>query len=328
MTGRVSLLALLTPLLVGAPAARATRDLGKAELVRGPERCGKADCYSLEVTCPEVLEAARATLRARVKASATHRGTIYLATGGGGRSLWGEAYGRPAKKALKRLRARGFRTVEVQWEDSWLDGSAEQREGQARLACRPATLARWIYDNLHTAAGDAPYCATGNSGGASQVSYMLSHYGLEEILSSVVPSGGPPMGRIDLGCLGPQDPELPNMIYSEGARDTIDRSFGYFRNDGPCNTRQSASALRRASIAAKKDREYVYEKTMVWFVFGSEDLGSAVGQGIVFHDRLVEAGSPLVGMSVAADTPHAVPSTRRGANAIRDVLLDTCVLNE
>ena len=52
-------------------------------------------------------------------------------------------------------------------------------------------MARWVYDNLHGGSSGAASCATGNSGGAMQVSFLLSHYGLEEILSAVVPTGGP-----------------------------------------------------------------------------------------------------------------------------------------
>lgn len=326
---RIPLLLTLALLAAIAPGTVTARELGVSQLSGPPSRCGQGTCYPLEVTCPDIEQAASVILRVRSKASGANRGTIYLATGGGGRKFWADSFGRPAEKALKKLRKKGFKTVEVLWEDSWLDGRSA-REGQAKLACRPATVARWIYDNLHAGGAAAPYCATGNSGGSSQVSYMLSHYGLDQILSSVVPSSGPPMGRIDRGCLERQDPDLPNMIYGSSARQTIDRSFGFYRNDGPCVNRQTSFGKRftKASVAARGPRNYRYRNTMVWFVFGADDSGSSVGQGLFYHDKLVESGSPLVGMSVAPRTPHAAPSTRNGANMIRDVLLETCVLHE
>jgi hypothetical protein len=316
--------------LASAPAF--SRSLGEADLVAGPTRCGKADCYEIEITCPEVAEPALATLRLRGPefSSAEDRGTIYFATGGGGGAFWGESFGKPARRALKKLRKNGFRTVEVRWDTRWLQSAPGVPEGHVRLACRPATAARWIYDNLHPAGSSAPYCATGNSGGSAQVSYMLSHYKLDNILATVVPSSGPPMGRIDLGCLGPQNPDLPNMVYGLGARQVIDRAYGFQSTNGPCSTRRNSfrRELKRNSVASRKLKRYVFPETLIWFVFGEEDIGSAVGQGILFFDRLQEAGTPMLELSIADKTPHAAPSTKTGANKIRDIMLDHCVLRE
>ena len=142
---------------------------------------------------------------------------------------------------------------------------------------------------------------------------MLTHYGLAGILSAVVPTGGPPMGRIDWRCLLAEDPgEIP-LIYRGGSRDTIDRGFGFYDGDGPCARRDQEfrRPFKKASVAARKLRNYVFPQTLGWFVFGENDRSNAVGQGLTFYDRLLEAGSPLVEMSIAVDTPHATPAPGR-----------------
>jgi len=331
-TRHLSLAGVLLACLALASTPAFARKLGDATLIDGPTKCGKSDCYEILITCPEVKEPALAVLRLRGPefSSAEDRGTIYFGTGGGGGAFWGDSFGRPARRALKKLRKNGFRTVEVRWEDRWLISAPGVPEGHVRLACRPATAARWIYDNLHPAGDAAPYCATGNSGGSSQVSYMLSHYKLDDILATVIPSSGPPMGRIDLGCLGDQDPELPNMVYGLGARQVIDRAYGFLGDDGPCAQRDNSfrREFKRNSVASRKLKRYVFPETLVWFVFGEEDFGSAVGQGLIFFERLQEAETPMLELSIANKTPHAAPSTKIGANKIRDVLLDHCVLHE
>jgi hypothetical protein len=52
---------------------------------------------------------------------------------------------------------------------------------------------------------------------------MLSHYGLKDVLAAVVPSGGPPMGRLDRAC----NPNGPAYIEAEPMRKLIDTGFGF-----------------------------------------------------------------------------------------------------
>ena len=203
------------------PQTAKPRRLGKIEVLSGPVQCADGDCYDIRVTCPEVAAPARARLKVVAPGSTSPRGTILFTTGLFGFTLY-ESAGE-SRRTLTDLAAAGFRTVQLQWIDTWLFGSPGKEEGHARLGCRPATVARWVYDHLHQPSSSTPFCATGNSGGASQVSYMLSHYGLEEILSAVVPTGGPPMGRIDRLC----SPDDPAYLSDEGMRKLIDGGFGF-----------------------------------------------------------------------------------------------------
>jgi len=136
-----------TPALVAQSAAPA-RPLGQVQVLSGPDTCDQEDCYQIEVRCPGLAESERATLKVSGPNDNTPQGTIMFMTGGGGTGLW-ERFGVDAKRVLGELRAAGFRTVQLQWARGWLVGANEALEGQARLACKPATVARWVYDTLN-----------------------------------------------------------------------------------------------------------------------------------------------------------------------------------
>lgn len=316
----------LPALLVAVPLA-ATEPLGEVEVLAGPYPCLQARCFDLEVTCPQLAEPAAVTLMVNHPApQVPSRGTILFTTGSGGGRLW-QTFGPAARNAIRTLNAEGFLTVQVSWTDAWLTGAAGAEEGQVRLACRPATVAGWVYNVLHEETPETAFCATGNSGGASQIAYMLTHYGLADLVNAAVFSGGPVMSRIDQGCLGGPPAEGFPVTYSGEQADLIDLGFGFLAGDGPCRARDPAfaSAWHEASHNTLDTESYVYPETLLWFVFGELDVGSARGQGLLFRQRVLAAGSPMVGMSVAPDTGHDTPSTAAGAGLIRAALEAGCV---
>jgi hypothetical protein len=310
------------PSALAAQTAPDVRPLGQARVVAGPGDCDGQRCLIVEVRCPELVQPDRALLKVGEPIGLPIRGTILFTTGGGGMGLW-EGFGPDARRVLGELRRAGFRTVQIGWLQPWLAGAAGALEGVGRLACRPATVAQWVHDNLQR--GTGAYCATGNSGGAGQISYMPAQYGLAPILDAVVPTGGPPFGRVDLGCIR-DNPLNRSLWYAPNSANTLDRSFGYPGDGtGPCATSDQAFRpwFEETSLALG-NWQYVYPKTMVWFLFGDGDNTSAVGQGLAFYRRLIEAGSPLVRRNQVPDTGHAVPATTAGANMVRDIMLREC----
>jgi hypothetical protein len=310
------------------------RRLGEVEVLSGPVQCADGNCYEIRVTCPEVAAPARARLKVVAPNSNPPRSTILFTTGGFGFGLYGDGAAE-SRRTLANLVAAGFRTVQLEWIDSWLVASPGKEEGHVRLGCRPATVARWVHDHLHEPSPAAAFCATGQSGGASQVSYMLSHYGLEEILAAVVPSGGPPMGRIDRGCSGPDDLAY---IRNEAMRKLIDTGFGFvppgdIRTTNPADVPPGPCArgdlsyhekFREASVASGEG-DYFYPHTMVFFVVEGIDSGGAAALGATYYDLLVKSGSPLLGRTVVPGVDHSgLIRTRTGTETIRDVLLREC----
>ena len=315
------------------------RKLGTVEVLSGPAGCSGAECYEIRVTCSEVAAPARARLKVAA-AGKSPRGTILFATGGLGTASY-DSTPEPAR-ILSDLSTAGFRTVQLQWIDSWALGSAGKEEGHVRLGCRPATVARWVHDHLHQPGPTAAFCATGHSGGAAQVAYMLSHHGLEEILAAVVPTGGPPMARMDRSCAR-DDAKDASLTFPDWATRVIDAGFGFLPPGGalsfapnevppaagPCARDEPSfrEKLRQASIASGEG-DYVHPRTMVWFVFEGIDDTHAVAMGTVYHDLLLERKSPLVRKTVVPDVSHSGPKgllgSRNGADKVRDILLEEC----
>ncbi len=298
--------------------------LGQVSVLAPAYACGTdALCYDLEVSCPNVALPAQASLRVGSDPTVPDRGAILLTTGGEGLAFFGDEYAEGAR-ILGDMRAAGFTTVELKWVDSWLEGSSPG-EGQALLACRPATVTRWVYDNLFAVGSGKAFCATGNSAGAAQIMYSMTHYGLESLYSLVVPSGGPPMSRIDWGCLPGTGPDPAAEYESESAK-SIDLGYGFPKGTGPCFSQDSSFVtVFQDSSEAYSTHDYTFPNTMVWLVVGDQDTTAAPAQAAILLDLLLQENSPLILQSVAANTPHNVPSTMVGADLVRDILLGDCV---
>jgi hypothetical protein len=316
----------------------APRPLGELEMLAGPIQCEGGECYDIRVTCPEVAAPARGRLKVGAAGGKSPRGTILFTTGNLGAAWYESAGTGESRRMLAELSAAGFRTVQLQWVDSWLFASSGKEEGHVRLGCRPATVARWVHDHLYEAAPSTAFCATGNSGGADQISYMLSHYGLKEILAAVVPTGGPPLARIDRSCNW-RDPANASVAIPEVMRTVVDAGFGFLppgdpRNfnsnnipaTAPCTSGDASfrEKFRQASVASGEG-DYVYPRTMVWFVFEGIDSSHAAAMGAAYYELLMRAGSPLVGKTVVPGVDHGgLIRNPTAVEKIREVLLKEC----
>ena len=303
---------------------QAARELGSVRFISTDSLCanGVSDCWSVEVTCPSI---APATARLKIRNSTvTPKGTAIFTEGGPGNTFWGNQ-GVPAKNALIELTNNGFNTVEVAWTNSWWsDTSASLNgtfDGYPTVACRPATIAKYIRDTFNGEDPGLAFCASGNSGGSTQVAYMLSHYDLETILDLAVPTSGPPVSQIETGCY--QTPGYESMWYSSGTALTIDQIFRVSKN-GPCVAKDITyqELYRNASVSIGGD--YLYPNTHVHFVFGATDATSAVGQGLFHFDTLFQVGQLLLGQEFIAGAGHQVHRSEAGANAIRDKFISEC----
>lgn len=333
------------PMLVGPPPD--VRPLGTVYVYPGSSQCSGGVCYQIEVECPQISRAEEATLR--VGGSSGSAGTILFATGWTGSYFWGgestvssllmrdgfffdgvdlNAVLNNNQDILHNLQEAGFKTVEIKWQRNWFQAELGEPEGMGRLACKPATVAQWVYDNLHDQGDSAPYCATGHSNGASQMAYAISQYGLTDILSSVVMEGGPNWTYIDHACIH-DDPNYSHLYAESGERNTIDWGFGYPNNGaGPCATQDVSwrSQFKEGSIGYG-NWDYSYPKTMVAFVVGGDDNTKTAAQGDEFYDLLVQKGSPLISWELIPGAGHGVTEIPEGAQAMEDTLLNTCQLH-
>jgi hypothetical protein len=299
---------------VGDLAVAAPRPLGLLTVEEGGSCEIGTRCIRFVVACPEVAEPVHGYLVV-YDPDGPSRGTVASFSGGNGSGMPQEGEG-----PYEQLRAEGFRIVQVVWEGGWTDAAPASDEGLGKLSCRPATATAWIEENL-TDTG-TPLCATGGSGGAAQVSYLLSHYGLEDRLALVVPFTGYWMGRIDQGCLD-DDPLNASLHYNDRARGFIDRTMGYAAGEGPCSKRDAlARSVFEASSVALGGNDYVHPNTLVYIVLAGADQVGALLQGHTYYERLIREGSPHVRIDILAGAPHGLGEA--GRPLISDILMKEC----
>ncbi len=281
-------------------------------------------CQGFVVRCPSVSHDATGFLGV-LPPDGTPRGVVMLFGGGAGRGWWSESsdLGGPF---VEGLRSDGFVVVQTSWETGWSAAAPGEQTDPAVLACRPATVVDWVHAH-HWTPGDpvgpvgrCGFCVTGNSGGASQVSYALSHYGLEPILDAVIPTSGPPHAALDKGCL--RRPGEEAYWYSPDSARTIDSSYGFYGGGGPCETHDPAFTARWLGGAVDTGGDdYVHPATRVHFIFGGLDGGNAPDLGRDYRARLEAAGSPLVSEVEVPTMPHSVQASPDGLAALRDAIL-------
>ena len=287
-----------------------------------PADCPKGSvCAGLSVACPGVREPAIAFTATR-PASGTPRGMVVLFSGNTGVTWWADEVN--SIQFLDRLQARGFVTVQVRWSAGWLIAAAGEDAGTGRLACRPASLIRWLHDKRYVPlgipagpVGRCGFCITGNSAGASQVSYALSFYGLDVILDGVFPTSGPPHAAQDKGCL--RRPGESRYQYG-GKAILIDQAHGYLRG-GPC-THADPGFLSRwlAQSVDTGGRDFMHPKTRVHFIHSDHDV-PAVPHALDYIRKLRSAGTPYLKEQVIPGMPHRIEESAAGLDALFRAIL-------
>jgi hypothetical protein len=274
------------------------------------------DIVQFEVTCPEVQTAARGELTV-LPPVGDPRGLVAMTIGGLGTERQGIN-----RSFVQELVDQGFEAVVVSWVDPWLESAPGEEAGPARLACRTATAIRWIYDDLYRdlgapsgAVGECGFCLTGNSGGASQIGYALSFYGLGDIVDAAVLSGGPPHAALDEGCLGE-----PGLGYDARSAEIIDLSYGFTDGDGPCVRRDQAFAPRWNEDSVDNGGVYRLPETRVVFVFVDGDASGGPPHGRFYLEELREANTPMLADQTIPGSEHTIQALPQGRAALEAAL--------
>jgi hypothetical protein len=248
---------------------------------------------------------------------------VALFSGDYGQQWWSEEAESTA--FLDRLQERGFVTVQVRWETGWSIAAEGEDAGSGHLACRSASIIRWIHDHSYLPLdvpagpiGRCGFCITGNSGGASQVSYALSFYGLDVILDGVFPTSGPPHAAQDKGCLRREG----ESAYDYGNNAVvIDLAHGFFTN-GPCE-RADAAFLPRW-IAESVDTgglDFVHPETRIHFIHSDIDI-PALAHTLDYIAKLRDAGTPFLMEQVIPGMPHRLQNSTAGLDALFDAIVE------
>jgi len=285
-----------------------------------------ATCYSLEVECPGV---AGFTTYLKVNNPATgSQGTVIFGIGTGGSGLYENSF-TDGTLTVQTVLDAGFTTAQITFgapfntatPNGWLTGPG----GVRHLACRYATAAQWIYTNIRTAG--APLCATGNSGGSAAITYALAEYGESNILSMVEPTSGPPMARLDYGCICTQPAQTTpcgqgqlSLCYTAQDAELIDSAYSTPLCSNATSD-NSAQLLSDSVVAPGSSLDY--SETFTHIVFGGQDTSPAVPQGLQWFDGVTSRkGGPVC----VADAPHEIPDVHDGALRIANDLITNCRL--
>ncbi len=280
-----------------------------------------ATCHRAEVTC-EGLDPIKLTLLVgRPPLGVQTKGVVTFSSGTGGTTWYHAAI-------ANALVSEGFVTIRRRWDYDWETGPG----GMRRSSCRFATMLEWLRSRDWTQG--KPLCATGNSGGATEIAYALSARGQAEVLDLAVVTGGPPMGRIDLGCLGeeawgsqcrdlvPADAcpdEQLKCGYTSGAVSLIDSAY----EGTPCADAPGGGDVAELMLDSVVSPLGVYEypQTRVHVIEGKEDCSEAAPLGMLYANAVTSEKEVEW-----VDAPHGVFQSEDGMAAIRDAILTGCVL--
>ncbi|MEX2459482.1 MAG: hypothetical protein WD770_10925 [Actinomycetota bacterium] len=267
---------------------------------------------------------------ARELAPGAARGMVLFFSGGGGNYYWTN----DAPDFMQALRSvHGFDVAQVRWAGAWQDAAAGQDAGAGHVACRPATAIKHIRETLYTppattAPGRCGFCLVGSSGGASQIAYALTHYGLEGIIDAIIPTGGPTHAAQSKGCA----PGRAESAYQYDGASTkqIDAPSGYTKTDstspwylgnGPCKLRLPSWKPRwDAESVETSGNDYSYGNSRVHMLVGREDsvIRNHTGD---FATRLWLQGSPYVTYEIVTGMGHGVTSSPAGMASLEAALL-------
>ena len=207
--------------------------------------------------------------------------------------------------------------------NGWLQGPG----GTRRLACRYAAVSQWIHDTLVTAG--QPFCTTGNSAGGEAIGMALAHYGLNGLWDFAEPSSGPPFARQDLACVcnsagvnATCHGGLANLcIGVTTAKSVVDPTYG---NANCSSAVSSHSTVHQAQFlsdsVSSPEATLAYPNTVVRFVYGGKDNGSAEIQGGEWQNSIT---TPVSSVCVPT-APHTLPNDLAGAQQIGNDLVTFC----
>lgn len=288
-------------------------------------------CYQVNISCPGVPDENGYLLVSTP--SGTRKGSVMFLTGGGGIYLYETAF-KYGTTTLNTVLDAGYDVVQVTWEvpfttgvpDGWLTGSPTGG-GARKAACRQATLAKWVHDNL--ADGTKPFCATGNSAGGQALAYAISFYGLDSIFRMIEPTSGPPFSRLDWGCESNQPnaySACPNVTVGYGislsnAQSYIDPSYGDTRCSSAITSHSTANGPQFLSDSlVTTGAKTSFPNTTIHVLYGGQDKSTSYNQSQTW----IQNASSTITTACISDAPHNLPDALDAAQQIATDIINDC----
>jgi len=299
--------------------------------IRGAGGVPHGACYIADVSCPGIADE-----RVGVKVNqpiGSKVGVVLFQGGGTGSPLYDIRF-KFGPNVIEKVLAAGYTTVQFNFmfppqgskgemQAGWFTGPG----GSRALACRWSTLAQWAHDTYD--AGNIPFCATGNSAGSALIGYALAHYGMSSRFNMVEETSGPPLARIDHGCLCNARQQTPcgqgvlKECYGGDANQYLDPSY-------QTNACSSAERVHHSQFeqqflhdsVASPDATYNYPFTDIHFLFGGQDNTNAPPQAMEWIPFISAKGTPTV--DCVADAPHQIADVLDGADKVANDIITYC----
>jgi hypothetical protein len=288
-------------------------------------------CYAVAISCPNVND-----FTGYVKVTyptGTPVGSVVFSSGGNGTIFYESNYVY-GTTVLDTVSQGGFTVVQITWDHPFTDAAPYGWQtgpgGTRAVACRYATLAQWIYTNIHNANTAAPFCATGNSSGAEVIGQAMTHYGLGSIFSMVEPTSGPSYSQQVWACDN-SEPDAVNpcgnlTMYGVGLGGTeqfIDPSYPMpICSETYMSHRTTFDSIFLHDSVVSTDAAFSYPNTFVNFRFGDLDMGSGPNQGTTWESAITSSKAS----SCIAGAAHSIPNSLVGAQTIGSDVVSLCKL--
>lgn len=204
-------------------------------------------------------------------------------------------------------------------------------------------MVNWIWTSILQSDTTRPMCATANSAGSAAIGYALAQYDLGlstgpgPVLKLAELTSGPPLSRLDLGCLGanapvksvscPSGTKISENITESDSGQFVDPSYDgesdcvgsscTADNLDPCGWSIKTGviqtpALHHDSILSDTDAPILSYTTTVRVLFGNQDLSASVPLGAEYYNAVTSTKAT----ACVSGAKHDLPAWASGESQI------------
>lgn len=181
-------------------------------------------CKALTVSCSNTVDLV--VNIGVLTPSGTTTGTVTLTDGSGGTSIFNNGY-------VAIYSAAKLKVVQIQYTTSWTDTGMATNLTVA--ACRPATISKAIFTNIHGGDLTKGFAVHGQSGGCAGNAFTLSWYGGDSWIDYMLCSAGPSFANTTAACIVPASSNVTVCPTGQSYCSQTSESFSNVLEFTPCS---------------------------------------------------------------------------------------------